>query len=81
MAYEVVIGLEIHAELSTAGKLFTWTENRFGGEPNSRIDPITLGMPGVLPVLNRTAVDYTMRAGLALDCDIQPFSKLIKTIE
>ncbi len=75
MAYEVVIGLEIHAELSTAGKLFTWTANRFGGEPNSRVDPITLGMPGVLPVLNRTAVDYTIRAGLALDCDIQPFSK------
>ncbi len=75
MAYEVVIGLEIHAELSTAGKLFTWTANRFGGEPNSRVDPITLGMPGVLPVLNKTAVDYTIRAGLALDCDIQPFSK------
>ncbi|MAF11420.1 Asp-tRNA(Asn)/Glu-tRNA(Gln) amidotransferase GatCAB subunit B [Candidatus Poribacteria bacterium] len=75
MAYEVVIGLEIHAELSTVGKLFTWTANRFGGEPNSRIDPITLGMPGVLPVLNRTAVDYTMRAALAMDCDVQPFSK------
>jgi aspartyl-tRNA(Asn)/glutamyl-tRNA(Gln) amidotransferase subunit B len=75
MAYEVVIGLEIHAELSTAGKLFTWTANQFGGEPNSRIDPITLGMPGVLPVLNRTAVDYTMRAGLAMHCDIQAYSK------
>ena len=75
MKYETVIGLEIHAELNTKGKLFTWTENRFGGEPNTRIDPITLGMPGVLPVLNKKAVDYTIAAGLAMDCAIQPYSK------
>lgn len=75
MKYETVIGLEIHAELNTNAKLFTWTENRFGGEPNTRIDPITLGMPGVLPVLNKKAVDYTILAGIAMECAIQPYSK------
>ncbi len=75
MDYETIIGLEIHAELSTAGKLFTWTENSFGGEPNTRVDPITLGMPGVLPVLNVKALEYTIAAGLAMNCTIAQYSK------
>ncbi|GIX06903.1 MAG: aspartyl/glutamyl-tRNA(Asn/Gln) amidotransferase subunit B [Candidatus Poribacteria bacterium] len=75
MEFEVVIGLEIHAELKTRGKLFTWTANEFGGEPNTRIDVITLGMPGVLPVLNRKAVDYTLAAGLAMNCKINRYSR------
>lgn len=75
MEYEVVIGLEIHAELRTQSKLFTTSENRFGGEPNTRVDPITLGLPGVLPVLNETALEYAVMAGLALNCSIAPYSK------
>jgi len=75
MEYEVVIGLEIHAELLTKSKLFTSAENRFGGEPNTRVDPITLGLPGVLPVLNERALEYAVKAGLALNCSIAPYSK------
>ncbi|MDA1190453.1 MAG: Asp-tRNA(Asn)/Glu-tRNA(Gln) amidotransferase subunit GatB [Candidatus Poribacteria bacterium] len=75
MTYEVVIGLEIHAELATNTKLFTWAQNVFGGEPNTRIEPITLGMPGVLPVLNKKALEYTVRAGVALNCEIAEYSK------
>jgi aspartyl-tRNA(Asn)/glutamyl-tRNA(Gln) amidotransferase subunit B len=75
MDYDVVIGLEIHAELRTRAKLFTWSANLFGGEPNTRTDPITLGLPGVLPVLNRAALEHAVTAGLALHCSIAPFSK------
>jgi aspartyl-tRNA(Asn)/glutamyl-tRNA(Gln) amidotransferase subunit B len=75
MDYDVVIGLEIHAELQTKSKLFTPSENRFGGEPNTRVDPITLGLPGVLPVLNETALEYAVMAGLALNCSVAPYSK------
>ncbi|MBM3213902.1 Asp-tRNA(Asn)/Glu-tRNA(Gln) amidotransferase subunit GatB [Candidatus Poribacteria bacterium] len=75
MDYEVVIGIEIHAELRTQSKLFTYSANQFGGEPNTRVDPITLGLPGVLPVLNETAFEYAVMAGLALGCSIAPYSK------
>lgn len=75
VTYETVIGLEIHAELSTKSKLFCGSENVFGGEPNTRIDPVTLGLPGVLPVLNETAVEYAVMAGLAMGCSIAPYSK------
>ncbi len=70
--YETVIGLEVHVELATESKLFSASPNRFGDEPNTNIDPVTLGLPGALPVLNRGAVELAMRIGLALNCRIQP---------
>ncbi len=70
--FELVIGLEVHVELATATKLFSGSPNRFGDEPNTNIDPVTLGLPGALPVLNRNAVELAMRIGLALNCTVQP---------
>jgi aspartyl-tRNA(Asn)/glutamyl-tRNA(Gln) amidotransferase subunit B len=70
--YELVSGLEVHVELATATKLFSASANRFGDEPNVHIDPVTLGLPGALPVLNRRAVELAMRIGLALNCTVQP---------
>ena len=72
--YEMVVGLEVHTELATATKLFSSSPNRFGDEPNTNIDPVTLGLPGALPVLNRHAVELAMRIGLALNCRIQACS-------
>ena len=69
---ELVVGLEVHVELATATKLFSASPNRFGDEPNTNIDPVTLGLPGALPVLNRHAVELAMRIGLALNCTVQP---------
>ena len=67
MKYESVIGLEVHAQLLTNSKIFCGCTVAFGGEPNTRVCPICLGMPGVLPVLNRRAVEYTIRMALAVD--------------
>lgn len=69
--WEMVIGLEVHVELDTKTKLFSASPNRFGDEPNTNIDPVTLGLPGALPVLNRHAVELAMRLGLALNCTVQ----------
>ncbi|MGD0592732.1 MAG: Asp-tRNA(Asn)/Glu-tRNA(Gln) amidotransferase subunit GatB [Acidimicrobiales bacterium] len=71
-AYETVIGLEVHCELSTATKLFCACANQFGSEPNTNICPVCLGLPGSLPVLNRRAVELAMRIGEALSCRIEP---------
>ncbi len=70
--YETVIGLEVHVELATRTKLFSASPNRFGDEPQTHIDPVTLGLPGALPVLTRHAVELAMRIGLALNCSVQP---------
>jgi aspartyl-tRNA(Asn)/glutamyl-tRNA(Gln) amidotransferase subunit B len=69
--WEIVIGLEVHAELSTRTKLFSSADAHFGGEPNTHIDPLTLGLPGSLPVLNEHAVELAIRVGLALNCTVQ----------
>ncbi len=69
--FEMVVGLEVHVELATRTKLFSGSPNRFGDEPNTNIDPVTLGLPGALPVLNRQAVELAMRLGIALDCTVQ----------
>ncbi len=69
--WELIVGLEVHVELDTATKLFSASPNRFGDEPNTNIDPVTLGLPGALPVLNRHAVELAMRIGAALNCTIQ----------
>jgi aspartyl-tRNA(Asn)/glutamyl-tRNA(Gln) amidotransferase subunit B len=73
--YEAVIGLEVHAELSTVSKMFCGCLNEFGGEPNTHVCPICLGMPGSLPVINRRAVEYLCKAGFALGCSVAPHSK------
>jgi aspartyl-tRNA(Asn)/glutamyl-tRNA(Gln) amidotransferase subunit B len=70
--WQLVVGLEVHVELDTVTKLFSASPNRFGDEPNTNIDPVTLGLPGALPVLNRQAVELAMRIGLALNCSIRP---------
>jgi len=68
--YEAVIGLEIHAELKTRSKMFCSCDASFGGEPNTKTCPVCLGLPGVLPVLNRRAVELAVRLALALNCRI-----------
>jgi aspartyl-tRNA(Asn)/glutamyl-tRNA(Gln) amidotransferase subunit B len=74
MEWEAVIGLEVHCQLLTKTKIFCGCPTRFGEPPNTNVCAICLGMPGVLPVLNRRAVDFALRAGLALGCDIAPES-------
>jgi aspartyl-tRNA(Asn)/glutamyl-tRNA(Gln) amidotransferase subunit B len=76
MAYQTVIGLEVHAELATESKIFCGCTTAFGAEPNTHCCPLCIGMPGVLPVLNEKAVAYTVKAGLALHCEISSFSKM-----
>ncbi|HXQ75462.1 MAG TPA: Asp-tRNA(Asn)/Glu-tRNA(Gln) amidotransferase subunit GatB [Acidimicrobiales bacterium] len=70
--WEPVIGLEVHCELRTETKLFCGCRNAFGDEPNTNICPVCLGLPGSLPVLNATAVEFAMRIGTALHCEIRP---------
>lgn len=76
MKYETVIGLEIHAELSTKTKIFCDCTTEFGGQENTHCCPICIGLPGVLPVLNEKVVEYAVKAGVATSCDIAEFSKL-----
>ncbi len=70
--YVMVVGLEVHAELRTVTKLFSAAPNAYGADPNTDVDPTSLGLPGSLPVLNRKAVELAIRLGLALHCRIQP---------
>ncbi|MEG4087999.1 Asp-tRNA(Asn)/Glu-tRNA(Gln) amidotransferase subunit GatB [Microcoleus sp. Pol12B4] len=73
--YEAIIGLETHCQLSTNTKIFSSSSTEFGNAPNTNIDPICMGMPGVLPVLNQKVLEYAVKAGLALNCEIAPYSK------
>src|ERR1700749_757624 len=74
MTFEPVIGLEIHAQLRTRTKIFCGCSTAFGAPPNTHVCPVCLGFPGVLPVLNRAAVDLAVRASLALGCRINSTS-------
>lgn len=75
MKYEAVIGLEVHTELHTATKIFCNCKTSFGADPNTNVCPVCLGLPGVLPVLNKKVLEFAVRAGLALNCEISRFSK------
>ncbi len=74
MEIEPVVGLEIHAQLSTDSKIFAPSATTVGKPPNTLTDPVTLGMPGSLPVLNKRAVEFALKLGLAMNCQIQPLS-------
>jgi len=76
MDYDIVIGMEIHAELATKTKIFCSCSTAFGADENTHTCPVCLGMPGVLPVLNKKVVEYATKAGLALNCHIANFSKM-----
>ncbi len=75
MEFEAVIGIEVHAELSTKTKIYCGCENSFGGEINTHCCPICTGMPGTLPKLNGKVVEYAIKAGLAMNCEIEKNSK------
>ena len=72
--YDPVLGFEVHVELNTNTKMFDAAPNVFGDEPNTNITPVSLGLPGVLPVVNKVAVESAIKLGLALGCDIAPIS-------
>ncbi|MBW4633898.1 MAG: Asp-tRNA(Asn)/Glu-tRNA(Gln) amidotransferase subunit GatB [Iphinoe sp. HA4291-MV1] len=73
--YEAVIGLETHCQLNTKTKIFSTSSTAFGADPNTNIDPVCMGLPGVLPVLNEKVLEYAVKAGLALNCQIAKYSK------
>ena len=75
MKYEAVIGLEIHSELKTATKIFCGCQTTFGAEQNTHTCPVCLGLPGVLPVVNKKVVEFAIKAGLATNCKINRYSK------
>ena len=76
--FDPVIGLETHVELGTATKMFCGCPARFGGEPNSLVCPVCLGLPGSLPVINRAAIEYSIRIGLALSCSIASWCRFAR---
>src|SRR5471030_948261 len=73
--WEAVIGIECHVELKTASKMFCGCANEFGGEPNTKVCPVCLALPGALPVPNAKAIELMISAGLAFDAEIPAFSK------
>ena len=78
MKYEVVIGLEVHAQLKTDSKIFCACSTKFGSPPNKNTCPICLGMPGSLPVFNKTALELAMRACLSTNCSISPMNRFAR---
>jgi aspartyl-tRNA(Asn)/glutamyl-tRNA(Gln) amidotransferase subunit B len=78
MQYEAVIGLEVHAQLATESKIFSSSSTKFGNPPNSQVNPVCLGMPGVLPVFNERVLEYAIKAGLATNCEIARKSRFAR---
>lgn len=78
MQYEAVIGLEVHAQLTTETKIFCGCSTRFGSEPNSQTCPVCTAMPGSLPVLNKKALEYAIKTGLAVNAKIAPYSRFAR---
>jgi aspartyl-tRNA(Asn)/glutamyl-tRNA(Gln) amidotransferase subunit B len=78
MKYETVIGLEVHAQMLTETKIFCGCLTKFGSEPNTQICPVCIGMPGVLPVLNKKAIEFAVKTGLAMNCRISPYSRFAR---
>lgn len=78
MEFETVIGLEVHVQLSTRSKIFCGSSAEFGAEANTYVDPITLGLPGSLPVLNKKVVEYAIMLGIAMDCEIRKFNRFAR---
>lgn len=72
--YETVIGLEVHAQLKTNSKMFCGCPNRFGDKPNTNICPVCTGQPGVLPVINKKAIELAIKTALATDCTVNKMS-------
>ena len=75
MEYEAVIGLEVHVQIKTESKIFSGSRSGYGYEPNTLVDPVVLGLPGSLPVMNKTALDGIIKAGLALNCTVPDYCK------
>ena len=76
--YDPVLGLEVHVELNTHSKMFCSCSTVFGGEPNTQTCPVCLALPGALPVVNATAIESTIKIGLALNCSIAPYSRFAR---
>ncbi|WP_022868818.1 Asp-tRNA(Asn)/Glu-tRNA(Gln) amidotransferase subunit GatB [Schaalia vaccimaxillae] len=76
--FDPVLGIEVHVELGTKTKMFDAAPNEFGGEPNTFVTPVSLGLPGSLPVVNRTAVEYAIKIGLALNCEIAEYCRFAR---
>ena len=73
--YETIIGLEVHVELATKTKIFCGCSTRFGAAPNTQTCPVCAGFPGALPVLNRKVLEFALAAGLALNCQVNQYSR------
>ncbi|HAM53093.1 MAG TPA: Asp-tRNA(Asn)/Glu-tRNA(Gln) amidotransferase GatCAB subunit B [Nitrospiraceae bacterium] len=78
MTYEAVIGLEVHAQMLTDSKMFCGCSTRFGSEPNTQTCQICIGMPGVLPAINKKAIEFTIKTGLAMNCTISSYSRFAR---
>jgi aspartyl-tRNA(Asn)/glutamyl-tRNA(Gln) amidotransferase subunit B len=78
MKYEVIIGLEVHAQMLTETKIFCRCSTKFGSEPNTQTCPVCIGMPGVLPVLNKKALEFAIKTGQAMNCTISPYSRFAR---
>ena len=76
--FDPVMGMEVHVELSTKTKMFSSSSANFGAAPNSNVDPCSLGLPGALPVVNKTGVEWAIKIGLALNCEIAESSRFAR---